>query len=271
MIPFPSSGQVLGGLTDAIKAGVIALLNALGVSAVNAFTFGIPLIVANNGTIATNGTVTLGTALPAVYAKAWVWFPAGAVVGGSAGLYFVKFSSTTVGVVYTQYNAGNVNFLPYDPEVAGPDGRPAATLVVATGSNSGYTQTTGSDLVLATIPIGVGQLGINGVIRADIQSINNNSGGNKITRQKLGATTVNTTTATTDVVGQQTTNIRMRGQNAAQQINTKNFVAAAVAVTVAHGTENLAAGSTYQITGQLATATDHIVVDGGTIEFLANS
>ena len=86
-------GILLGSGLQAPAAGVLA--KSTFVVARSA----IPVILAPNGTIATNGTVTLGTALPLVYASAWVRFPAGAVVGGLAGLYFVKFSSTTVGQV----------------------------------------------------------------------------------------------------------------------------------------------------------------------------
>ena len=92
---------------------------------------GIPYIKAPSGTVATNGVVTLGTALPTTYDMgAWVYLPAGAVVGGLAGLYWVVFSSTTVGQVYTNY---------IDPAVAfDPSTKPGGTLVTATGSNSAY-------------------------------------------------------------------------------------------------------------------------------------
>lgn len=93
---------------------------------------GIPYIKAPSGTVATNGGVTLGTALPTTYDMgAWVYLPAGAVVSGLAGLYWVVFSSTTVGQVYTNY---------IDPTVAfDPSTKPSGTLVTATGSNSAYT------------------------------------------------------------------------------------------------------------------------------------
>lgn len=93
---------------------------------------GIPYIKAPSGTVATNGVVTLGTALPTTYDMgAWVYLPAGAVVSGLAGLYWVVFSSTTVGQVYTNY---------IDPTVAfDPSTKPSGTLVTATGSNSAYT------------------------------------------------------------------------------------------------------------------------------------
>lgn len=56
--------------------------------------------VAPSGTVAADGTITLGTALPAVFASGvYLWLPAGAISGGSAGWYFATMSSTTVGTI----------------------------------------------------------------------------------------------------------------------------------------------------------------------------
>jgi hypothetical protein len=55
---------------------------------------GIPVMVANSGTIATNGTVTLGTALPTTYAAAFCYFPASAVSGDSTVTLFTTQRGT---------------------------------------------------------------------------------------------------------------------------------------------------------------------------------
>ena len=56
--------------------------------------------VAPSGTVAADGTITLGTALPAVFASGvYLWLPAGAISGGSAGWYLATMSSTTVGTI----------------------------------------------------------------------------------------------------------------------------------------------------------------------------
>lgn len=56
--------------------------------------------VAPSGTVAADGTITLGTALPAVFsAGVWLWLPAGAIFGGSAGWYLATMPSTTVGMI----------------------------------------------------------------------------------------------------------------------------------------------------------------------------
>src|SRR5574337_1133130 len=77
---------------------------------------GVPVIVVPNGTVDANGTITLGTALSIVYAGgAWIRLPAGAVVGGSAGLYWCVFSFTTQGQVYTHFADKAAIFIPVVP------------------------------------------------------------------------------------------------------------------------------------------------------------
>ena len=60
--------------------------------------------IAPSGTVAVNGTITLGTALPAVFSAGLrLYLPAGAIVGGDEGFYWSEMSSTTVGVVREQF------------------------------------------------------------------------------------------------------------------------------------------------------------------------
>lgn len=57
--------------------------------------------VAPSGTVAADGTITLGTALPAVLpGGAWMYLPAGAFSVAPAGWYWVVMSSATVGTVF---------------------------------------------------------------------------------------------------------------------------------------------------------------------------
>lgn len=56
--------------------------------------------VAPSGTVSADGTITLGTALPAVFSSGvYLWLPAGAISGGAAAWYLAVMSSTTVGVI----------------------------------------------------------------------------------------------------------------------------------------------------------------------------
>lgn len=65
--------------------------------------------VAPSGTVAADGTVTLGTALPAVLSSGvWLYFPAGAFSTAPAGWYWATMSSTTVGTVYASQGGAPV-------------------------------------------------------------------------------------------------------------------------------------------------------------------
>lgn len=111
-----------------------------------------PILIAASGTIATNGTFTSNTAFPETYSGgAWCYFPAGAslyTAGGSnrpAGYYYTVFSSTTVGQVKDLYiPASKPQLLSFSPNMA---------LSNVVGSNGAFTQTTGSDIVLAKLKI----------------------------------------------------------------------------------------------------------------------
>jgi hypothetical protein len=153
----------------AMSGGSVALSYPIGQSH-------IPLILAPNGTVATNGTVTLGTALPTTYSGgAYVYFPSGAVTTPAGpGWYWVVFSSTTVGQVYqTQYTSGTPA-IPNSP-------------VAAVGSNSAYTQTT-SAVTGYSLSIPGGAIGVNDQIRVSlVYSLANNANSKTTTAQYGGS------------------------------------------------------------------------------------
>lgn len=131
----------------------------------------VPVCMAPNGTVATDGTVTLGTALPTTYAGGiWLRLPANAIVGGSAGLYWAVMASTTVGQVYTNFQDPASPFAPFVP---------GGTLVAAVGSNAAYTQTSGSDVTLINITVPGGSLGMNGSLRVHTLGANSSSANTK--------------------------------------------------------------------------------------------
>jgi len=123
----------------------------------------VPMILPPSGTIADNGALTLGTALPEIIPASYQYFPAGAVYSGStAGMYFVEMSSTTLGTIYN-----NVY-------VSGEAGVPLVkTAIVATGPGA-YTQAT-TAITLLTLPVYGGLLGNGGAIvtRQSWSCINN--------------------------------------------------------------------------------------------------
>ena len=120
-------------------------------------------------------------------------------MGGSAGWYYAIMSSTTVGVVYTNYQA--TMSLPLALGAA-------ATLTVATGSNSGYTGVT-TEVTMASAVIPAGLLGTNGAVIAEGLWAHNSTAGAKVSKIAFGGSTLLSVSATTTL----TTDIRKKIQN----------------------------------------------------------
>lgn len=209
-----------------------------------------PVYMAPNGTVATNGIVTLGTALRTTYsAGIWLRLPANAIVGGSAGMYWAVMSSTTQGQVYTNFNDASAEFIPAVPSGA---------LVAAVGSNAAYTQTTGADVSLVTVPVPGGSLGSKGVLRFNGLTGWNNSAGAKTPKLLFGGTAILSATRTT------TTNdewlYSLRNTSTTTQIGTTASVPQS-ASSIANRTINTAINQAYVFSGQLAVATDYIGIE----------
>jgi hypothetical protein len=173
------SGYVISkisGLFDGINGAFKGFLLPNGKEFLSAYPYilaqsGTPVGIAPNGTVAANGVITLGTALPRTYsAGIWLYLPAGAVSGGAAGLYWCVMSSTTVGQVYTNSVDTSQGFVPYVP---------TGVLVNAVGSNSAYTQTINTSIALANLTLPAGSLGPNGQIRMNWEFSYNIAAGNK--------------------------------------------------------------------------------------------
>ena len=154
----------------------------------NLFTKNIPVGRPSSGSIADNGALTLTTALQTTYSQgAYMYFPANAIVSGSAaGLYWTVMSSTTLGTIYNNtYTSGT----PIEPTTLVP--------FVTTGPGA-FTQTTAEiDLIQTTI-LG-GSIGKNGNISITLQATYNNSAGSKSIKAKLGSLDVLNSTQTTTV------------------------------------------------------------------------
>ena len=223
----------------------------------------IPLIIVPNGTVATSGVITLGTALPVIYPNAWVYLPAGAIVGGLQGLYFCQFTSTTVGQIFTNFNN---NSLPFVPDIINNP-------IPAIGSNAGYTQVTLADLVLSSIVIPGGMMGINGSLRVNFLGSHNNSAGGKTYELKLDSTVIMNPGATTSVSISTQNVIRNRGvlnsQICLQTANNNGFGTAAIINPIL--SINTAIDKILTIGGYLAVATDYMIIEGFSIEILPSN
>lgn len=256
-------GEFLRGVRNPLTGGIKKLLVAGGVApvAISLAKSGVPVILAPNGTVATNGTITLSTALPTTYTGgAWVYLPAGAVVGGSAGLFWVVFSSPTVGDVKTLFANPNQAFTPYVPTGA---------LVSATGSNTAYVQSVGADITLVNVSLPASMLGKNGRIDYTVCCGWNSSAGVKgPLRAMLGGTNIgNSATGTT------TASLRATGEFAnagAENINKAPPVGSSFGTafggspsSVSNGYFSIDTTTTqeFKLTGTVAVATDLFILE----------
>lgn len=216
----------------------------------------IPTIIANSGTVATNGTVTLGTALQLTYPQAWLYLPASAVVGGAAGWYYAIMSSTTVGQVYTAYQATMTQPLALDP----------TKLTAAVGSNSAYTGvTTAVQMAAAVVPAGI--MGTQGAVRMTGYWAHNSTAGAKVGGILFGGSTVLTSSQTTTLGINLEKTVHNRAANKQIiRVAVDNQIAQSVAPTLL--SIDTTADVTASLTGSIAVATDTMVLESFLIELL---
>lgn len=209
----------------------------------------VPVIIPDSSTVATNGTITV-TALPTTYSDgAWVYLPANAIVGGSAGLYWTIFSNTTTGVVKTNFvNPATTEFVPYVP---------TGTLTTAVGSNAAYTTPTATDVALVNITLAANSVSPGSVIKMFSRITCTNAADAKTVKHLLGSTTIGSQAFTTSTGGALDTAAFVR--TAAKQVLGSHGDSGIAATT--YGTVNLATASKLVITGNLAAVTGYIVLE----------
>lgn len=120
----------------------------------------IPFVIPGNSSMANNGVLTPGTALPTAYADAYFWMPTGWIAAASvAGWYYTTCTTTTACTVFNNTYTVNSGLTPTIP--ASP------TSFVTTGPGN-VTQTTATPIDLFNGPtIPANSLGKNGRITAD--------------------------------------------------------------------------------------------------------
>jgi hypothetical protein len=241
------TGEVLTGITTASFNALLAapVNNTSGLLQRVETQTATAAILPSSGTVATAGVVTLNVALGRIYAEgAWLYLPAGAVVGGAAGLYWTVFSSTTVGQVTTTY---------VDPTVSFASGIPTANLVNAVGSNSAYVTPT-SIVPLINLPIPGTSISTTDKLNLSVASTNLNSAGAKTVTLALGASTIVTsanTTVTSSIISGSVIN---RGVTGAQVIiNSAN--------TVTYGSLDTTQILQAKVSGTLVAVTDYLVIE----------
>ena len=211
----------------------------------------VPVGIAPTGTMAANGALTCGTALNLTYSSIWLYFPAGAVYAGSAaGAYYTVMSSTTLGTVYDNV-LGTAT--PYVPAA------PVAIVAAGPGAYTGIT----AETTLVTVPVPGNLMGINGALESCPLWTMNNSANNKILRVRLGTTVFSSLTQSAAATLQNIIIIRNRGVLDKQIGNhSTSFgfsVSTAAPIT---GTIDTSTDQNVTFTGQLAVATDFLVLEG---------
>lgn len=219
----------------------------------------IPFIIAPTGTMANNGAITLGTALPATYANAYINLPANAIQAGSvAGWYFCQMSSATVGTVFNNTYTTGVPTIPASP-----------VAFVSTGPGAYTGVTTAVTAQQITVP--ANSLGPNGMLRiSELWSVPANTDG-KTLSVTAGGVTLWTANLNTSQFGSAASHqLWNRGlANANVSVNTTQSSGIGNATGAINSTTiNFGASQAVIWTGQLATATDFIVVEAFTLEVM---
>lgn len=146
----------------------------------------VPTVWPSGGTVATDGVVTFTTAMPNMRGPAWIRFPAGAIIGGTATLYAVNMLTDTTGQVYTLTKAATDKHQAFNP----------SELTPAVGSNSVYIGPTGAQLSLA-ISVPGGLMGPNSVLCVDALFNCTSSANAKFVIMNYGVLSLYTDTAPT--------------------------------------------------------------------------
>lgn len=214
-----------------------------------------PFIVPSSGSVTvTTGVLTLTTALDRVYAKSYMYFPAGAWTGSTAGFYYVTMSSTTSGLVYS------------NKYVSGIPSTPTSPTLVTTGAGA-YTQTTATYLAgqIYTVPAGV--MGLNGTLYTEVVCSAPATANFKYLQLVYGGNTfsgIGLTSSTTAAYMCKTTNNNATNSQSSfyyNGINGGGYSSTAVDTTLT---------TTQQVNYYLATATDYLVSQWVSLQVLRN-
>lgn len=218
---------------------------------------GIPCIIMPTGTITAGGVLTSGTALALTYPRAWVYLAAGTVVDGSAGWYYAVGSSTTVFQVYTAYQATMDK--PYIPD----------TLTAAVGVGGAYTGVT-SAVSLGSVVVPADTLGSFGAVEIVGLAAWPNNANNKTLATRFGGSTVLSTDSTTTLGMTVRKKVQNRATNA-QVIHAVAETGAAVATSPSLLAIDTTADVVVDVAGTMAVATDYMVLESFSVEFLPSA
>ncbi|MGD0634010.1 MAG: hypothetical protein ABSA13_07010 [Beijerinckiaceae bacterium] len=218
----------------------------------------LPLILPSSGSMGNNGALSGITALPTIYAHAYIYMPAGAISSGSmAGWYYYVASSTTAGTVYNNtYSSGT-------PTI------PSSPAAFSTTGPGAYTQTT-SVVTAYSLTIVGGTLGAADAVQATSSFTLNDSSNNKVfdsyfgsTAYELGGATLTTYKAFTGITGFRNPG-SLSSQTSTTTINSYGY-GYDVALPV-YGAINTASNQPLFFNIQLTAATDFIVMENAGVQ-----
>lgn len=215
----------------------------------------IPFIIAPTGTMANNGAITLGTALPLVYPSCYLNLPANAIQAGSAaGWYYAVMSSTTVGQVFNNVYTTGLPTIPASPTAFATTGPGAFTGVT--------TAVTGPSV---TVPANA--LGPNGVLRASHAWSFPGNANNKTVAIAFGGTTIVSTTQTANLSLSGLLTLANRGV-ANAQVGGNSVTIGATGISVPNFAINTAVSQPLAMVGTMVVATDFIIMESLLIEVI---
>ena len=212
----------------------------------------IPFVMCSSGTMGNNGALSAITALPTTYPSAYTYFPVNQIAAGvAAGWYYTVYSSTTAGTVYNNTYTSGTPVIPSSP-----------TPFVTTGPGA-FTQTTGADI--QAFAVASLTLGLNDYIQTSSVFSVSNSANNKITRTRFGSQVLSTgnmlNILSSKIEGitanRGTTSVQFNSRLDSTNSSNNNWT-----------TYDTTTAQTYNITVNMATATDYIVIE--TIRFMYN-
>ena len=221
------------------------------------YQMGVPTVLLSSATnITATGAITGLTALPYVPSDV-VFVYCFAQTGLLEGLYYARFSSTTACQLYTD----------------------AAGTITPTGITAGAYVGGTTEAILASITIPGGSMGANGMIRAQSSWSCSNSANTKTARTRLDGTQFASVGQTTVASFSMMNGIKNRGNPAIQFQAGSGSGGPSVALGSnpsssainAQSTINTAVDTTLTFRGQLAVATDFMILEACTIEILAGT
>jgi len=222
----------------------------------------IAMLIPSSGSIADNGALTLTTSIPLSGGYSWgcyMYFPANAVYSGStAGFWYVVMSSNAAGTIYAdRYTSGSPT-IPTSP-----------TAIAATGPGA-YTQST-SAIDMVTYTITANSMGKNGRLIVQPCWIFPNNANNKTISTTFGASNIYAKTRTTSTQETPLIDVRNRGVATRQFSAWANSGGPATASTsgVVNTAIDTTADANCYIRGQLAVATDYIILESHSVELFS--